>query len=56
VTKIKLEPIDWMLDWIEFCAPWPIEIMAITELMPMTMPRIVSPDLALLAERAVQVS
>jgi len=43
---------DSILDWIEPEAPWPIETMAITEPMPMTMPRMVKNDRDLLAERA----
>jgi hypothetical protein len=43
---------DWMLD----CPPSPIEIMAMTEPMPMTMPSMVKPDRTLLARRAEEVS
>ena len=46
---IKFEPIDWMEDWIELWAPWPIETMMMTELIPMIMPSMVKEVLTLLA-------
>jgi hypothetical protein len=52
VTTSKFEPIDWIDDWIELCAPWPTEIMAMTEPMPITMPRTVNPDRILFAVTA----
>jgi hypothetical protein len=47
-TRIRFDPMDAMLDWIEFAAPCPIDTIAITEPMPITIPKIVSPVLALL--------
>ena len=45
-----------MLEEMEFEAPVPMETIAMTELIPMTIPRTVSPDLTLFAESAVYVS
>ena len=41
---------------IELDAPAPIETRAITEDMPITIPRMVSPERALLADNAINVS
>jgi len=51
-----LDPIDSILAWIEFWAPWPIEIIAITEAMPMTIPKTVRPDRTLFAVIAEYIS
>ena len=45
-----------MLDVMEAVEPCPTEIMAITEPIPMTMPRIVSPERALFESKAEDVS
>src|ERR1051325_11851594 len=55
-TKIKFDPIDWMLDWMDCSAPCPIETIAITEPIPITMPSIVSPDRTLFTVRDAYVS
>ena len=41
---------DWMFDSMDAFAPWPIESMAMTDAIPMTMPSIVSPDRTLFDE------
>ena len=48
----RLAPVDSMLEVMELVLPWPTATSAMTEAMPMTMPRTVSPDRALLAEMA----
>src|SRR3989344_742881 len=52
----RFEPRPSILDWIATLAPLPIETIAITEAIPMTMPSIVKPDRALLADNALYVS
>src|SRR3989339_654903 len=52
----RFEPNPSMLDWIDTFAPLPIETIAITEAMPMTMPSMVRPERTLLAERELYVS
>jgi hypothetical protein len=53
---IKLDPSDCIDDCIEAVAPWPMDTSAITEEIPMTMPKIVSPERTLLADSAAYVS
>ena len=45
-----------MLEEILEVAPWPTEIMAITEAMPMTIPKMVKADLDLLEDNEKYVS
>ena len=45
-----------MLDSMELCAPWPIETIAITEAMPIIIPKIVKLDRTLLPESAKKLS
>jgi hypothetical protein len=51
--RSRFDPKDWMLDEIEFEAPLPIETMAITEEMPITIPSMVRLERVWLAESAV---
>src|SRR3989338_253350 len=56
MTMIRFDSSDWMLDSMEFCAPFPIETIAITEPMPMMMPSMVSPVRTLFTKSAEYVS
>ena len=56
VTIIRFEPIDWILEDIELCAPCPIAVIAMTEAIPIIIPSIVRPDLTLLADKDPYVS
>src|SRR3989344_2268345 len=56
ITITKLDPNDWILDSIVPLAPCPMDIIAITEPIPITIPRTVRPDLALLTNSAEYVS
>jgi hypothetical protein len=56
MTITRLEPSDWILAAIEFWAPWPIATMAMTEAMPITMPKIVKDERTLLPVRDQRVS
>ena len=51
-TVSRLAPVDSMLEVIELVLPVPMASKVMTEAMPMTMPRTVSPDLTLFAEIA----
>src|SRR3989344_70042 len=55
-TCIRFEPSDSIEDEMVLDAPVPIETIAITEEMPMTIPKIVRPERTLFAERAAYVS
>ncbi len=50
MTTSRLEPSASIFDSIFLVAPWPIETMAMTEPIPITMPRIVKADRGLLAD------
>src|SRR3989344_6617002 len=56
VTCIRFEPSDSIEDEILFEAHVPIETIAMTDEMPITIPRIVSPERPLFAESAAYVS
>jgi len=56
VMNMVFEPSAESCLFTSFWKPSPIEMSATTEAMPMTMPKIVRPDLALFAEREIYVS
>src|SRR3989339_355094 len=55
MTK-RFEPSDWTLFVILCVEPWPMATIAMTEAMPMTIPKIVSTERDLLAESEKYVS
>ncbi len=55
-TMTKLAPIDSMLSVTLFLAPLPIAVMVITEAIPIMIPSIVNPVLALFDLRETKVS